>query len=172
MLTGKIPFGQVCSLLLMGFGFAGYLHHAFWGVWVLLVGVFSFLLFLCLWVRLLLMSVNQAGQASLREHKVGVAIRLVLLWLLSFSSSFALIPLYYWLNSGGGHVHGAQASAGIDSTPLRAGEKVRVFFTQDVNTEKLDVQVSIDPKYIDLVPGESASLAITVHNASSQEQGP
>ncbi|MEC8064132.1 MAG: hypothetical protein VX112_04725 [Pseudomonadota bacterium] len=168
MVTGQISFAQVCALMFAGLGFGGYLHNKSWGVWILLIGVIGFILSLMLWVRSLLMEEVPAAYKPLRDRKFVIALRLVGLWLLSFSSSFALIPLYYWLNGNGGHVHGASASMILDSSPMDVGERVSVFFTTDVNTYKLPVKFSIEPENVLLSPGQKAEIRLVIHNPSDE----
>ena len=167
-MTGWISFGQVCALFLVGLGFGGYLHEKMWGVWTLLLGIVGFLFFLILWVRsLLTVHVNPKKQA-LRERKRVIAIRLVFLWLASLSSSFALIPLYYWLNGNGGHVHGASSGMIQDEVPVALGEKVSVFFTADVNTYRLPVMFSIEPSNALIEPGQTVEIILVIHNPTDQ----
>lgn len=163
MINGMVSFAQVCAVLVIGYGFGGFLHGEPGAQWILILGIVLFLFFLVLWVRSLLLAPEETDPA-LRHRKQVMAMRLVGLWVFSFATSFAMIPMYYWLNGSGGHVHGAAPSSLLDATPLSQEENVAIFMVTDVNTDKLPVRFSVHPDVITARPGGAYEVEVSVYN--------
>ena len=172
---GVVPFLQALSFLLVMVGFVQVLHHHPLGMVVLLAGVMLFFMFFSMWVwSLLVMLVEPAqdARASLqRAEKLQWAIRLVIFWMLAFSSSFALIPLYYWLNGSGGHVHGAMTvTQDLQDKLVASDDLVAVYLRGQVGTDSTPLTLSIEPDVLRLTPGSSAPVNIKIVNESNDKQ--
>lgn len=163
MINGAVSFGQVCAVLVIGYGFGGFLHDQPGALWILILGIVLFLFFLVVWVRSLLLAPEETDP-NLRHRKQVMAVRLVGLWLFSFATSFAMIPMYYWLNGSGGHVHGAAPASLLDATPLSQEDDVAIFMVTDVNTDKLPVRFQVHPAVVTARPGGSYEVEVSVYN--------
>lgn len=174
--TGYIPFLQAFSFLLAIIGFVQILHDQPMGFMLLSIGVIAFFVFFTLWVWTLLITLtddvgDDAGKLQ-RAKKLQWAIRLVLFWMFTFSVSFALIPMYYWLNGSGMHVHGGadMMSSVSDVTPVGRDEKVSVYLSSQIDTDSTPLRFHISPKVVSLSPGGSLPVSMDIHNTSQEKQ--
>ncbi len=171
-----IPFLQAVSFLIAIVGFVQVLHHHPLGMITLMLGVILFFIFFTMWVWTLLVMVMDTHSADTAAHKRSAklqwAIRLVIFWMLAFSSSFALIPLYYWLNGTTMHVHGGAMSTNVieDMTQVAADTKVSVYLRSQVSTDATPLSFVVEPEVMRLYPGEQASVKMKIHNNSDIAQ--
>ena len=172
---GVIPFLQALSFLLVIIGFAQVLHQQPFGLVILFAGVMLFFVFFSLWVWSLLVTLiapaDDAQAALKREQKLQWAIRLGVFWMLAFSSSFAMIPLYYWLNGSGGHVHGGMVASQTQDDKMVANDAiVAVYLRGQITTDATPLSLDIVPDVLRLTPGSSAPVQIKITNKSTQKQ--
>ena len=169
-----LPFFSVLSLLLATLGFVQYLHGSWYAWWLMLLGFTLMWVLLLLWLQLLWTESKPVGAVAAGEslRKFWLAVRLHTLWCLAFASSFAMIPMYYWMNGAQGHVHGAAADTLDYSkvTMLAAGDAVNIYPTIDLNTERLPLIAQLTNNKLSLTPGAAASLTLTLQNLSAQPQ--
>ncbi len=168
-MIGVIPFLQALSFLMAIIGFVGFLHGFTYSLFVMMAGVLLFFMFFSLWVWHLLVEAAAPHNDKLelmKQRKLNVAIRLVLFWMFAFSTSFAMIPMYYWLHGLSGHAHGGSTGETQlhSDKPMAANAKASVYITTHTATDSLPVKIHVDTPLLELHPGTKQPVRITITN--------
>lgn len=169
MYSGVLPFFHVMTIFLAGSGFISFLHGHSWGLIVMVVGLVGFCVLFSFWVNTLYIDGEEEDLSisSSRDIKLKIGFRLGLLCFISLGVSFAMIPAYYWINGGSGHVHGSASMGYVDNSAkvMAEGGEVTFYLTKDINTDNLPVSFDIYPENsFRISPGGKASLKFKVDN--------
>lgn len=98
-----------------------------------------------------------------RRRRVGSYLTLAVLG--AFGSAYLMIPMYYWMSGGQGHVHGVVDLDPQSNVPVLTADQVAdIYFFSDINTDKLPVRYSVKPAKLSLKPGDKALVTIDCIN--------
>ena len=171
-----VSIALVLSVLALLVGFVGRLHAPSGSGSLLLfwLGAMATLPCVCVWTGSILLGYLRVTNdptptvhSSMHRARLRVGIQLSIAVLCAFGLSFLMIPLYYVLNGGSGHVHGAAPTDVHDvgtTHTVSARHPAYVYVTKDVNLDVLPIRVVVPSKKITLKPGGKASFTVKIIN--------
>jgi hypothetical protein len=170
-----VSIALVLSVLALLVGFVGGLHAPSdqgWSLLLFCIGAIGALLCVCVWTGFIVLGYlratgDTAAHSAMHRARLRIGIQLSIAVLCAFGLSFLMIPLYYLLNGGSGHVHGAAPTdvSHAGSLPMVSAKyPAYVYVTKDVNLDVLPIRVVVPSKKITLKPGEKTSFTVKIIN--------